>query len=66
MDSPESIRSASEERRERLEALAQLRGTGVLSDGEYEERRRELVHAHFHGPECSHGSHSDGEHSHSH
>lgn len=61
-DSPESIRSVSEERAERLEALVKLRGSGVLGDDEYRERRKEIIHAHFHGPDCAH----DHSHGHSH
>ena len=59
-DTPESIRHVSDERIERLEALVKLRGTGVLSNDEYRERRKVVIHEHHHGPDCSHegGGHS--------
>ena len=65
-DSPETIRPISEERLARLEALVQLRASGVLSGDEYADKRREAIHAehHVHGPECSHGH--DHAHGHSH
>lgn len=42
-DTDECIRAVSEERLERLEALVNLRATGVLSDEEYQERRKAIV-----------------------
>jgi len=44
-DTEESIKPVSAEREARLEALASLRASGALSDDEFKERRREIVHA---------------------